>query len=116
MMERVEIDRPGHLIVSDQCRFFLHTRVGKWRISTIGDWRPEYAQGEQRDIGWGRAYETMVFELGDDGEPVDWSERETDGYSTEEEARAGHEAMVARYSVPGCAGPDMMPLEPEVAG
>lgn len=97
MSERIEIDRPGHLIVADQCRFFLHTRVGKWRISTIGDWRPEHADGERWDIGLDRAYETMVFELGDDGEPVDWSERASDGYSTEAEAREGHEAMVARY-------------------
>lgn len=97
MAERVDLDRPGHLIVADQCRFWLHTRVGRWRISTIGDWRPPHLEGEREDIGWQRAFETMVFELGEDGEPVDWNERDSAGYDNEGDARAGHEAMVARY-------------------
>ena len=32
---------PGHCIISHQCRFHLNTCVGKYIISTIGEWWPE---------------------------------------------------------------------------
>jgi len=31
----------GHLIVSDKCRFHLNTKVGKYIISTVGEYWPE---------------------------------------------------------------------------
>ena len=78
---------PGHLIVSFDCRFHLHTLVGPWVVSTVGEWCPDssswdiYAdscgvtltgRGDARrasflnevgflEIGSGRKYETMVF-------------------------------------------------------
>ncbi len=82
----------GHLIVSQDCRFHLCTKVGPWLISTVGEWLPDsgswhiYAEtrgieiegrGDARradflnkvgyiEIGAGRKYETMVFPLTED--------------------------------------------------
>lgn len=78
---------PGHLIVSNNCRFFLNTYVGKYIVSTVGEYLPDYqvreifaesrkitleGKGDERladymkkvgyeEIGFGRKYETMVF-------------------------------------------------------
>ena len=78
---------PGHLIVAQDCRFHLATRVGPWLVSTVGEWLPDSAfwhifedsmgvtlegRGDDRradflnkvgfvDIAGGRKYETMVF-------------------------------------------------------
>lgn len=82
---------PGHLIVAEDCRFHLCTKVGPWLVSTVGEWLPDsnswsiYAEsrgiqiegrGDARradfkrkigflEIGAGRKYETMVFRLTD---------------------------------------------------
>lgn len=32
---------PGHLIVGHSCRFHLHTRIGNYRVSTVGEYWPE---------------------------------------------------------------------------
>ena len=78
---------PGHLIVSQDCRFHLCTLVGPWLVSTVGEWLPDSTSwhiysdsrgvtieglGDARradflnkvgfiEIGAGRKYETMVF-------------------------------------------------------
>ena len=80
---------PGHLIVAQDCRFHLATRVGPWWISTVGEWLPDSStwdiysgtrgveiegRGDARradflrkvgfiEIGSGRKYETMVFRV-----------------------------------------------------
>jgi hypothetical protein len=78
----------GHLIVSNQCRFHLNTYVGKYIVSTVGEYVPDapvreiemqcrgktlVGKGDARladwfkknngfeEIGCGRKYETMVF-------------------------------------------------------
>lgn len=69
---------PGHFILSKNCLFHLHTRVGQYRISTVG---ALYLNGELEmlEVGAGRHYETMVFVEGDDGEPETYSEIDCDG-------------------------------------
>lgn len=108
---RVERDFKGHLIVADSCQWFRTTDVGgKWRVSSIGEYvapcrLPDTHANGFTEIGWRRLYETMVFPLGADvcpcgcGAPLvsEWTEIETDGYMTRDEAAAGHEAMVAKY-------------------
>lgn len=37
----VWMPHPAHLIVSSKCRFHLATKVGKFIISTVGEWWPE---------------------------------------------------------------------------
>lgn len=77
----------GHLIVGDLCQFHLTTRIGKYLVSTVGEYLPEYqvreifaesrgvdlqGKGDARkadymqkigfeEIGYDRKYETMVF-------------------------------------------------------
>lgn len=82
-----------HLIVGDDCRFHLGTLIGKWIVSTVGEWLPgegvreimaksrgiklegmgderlaswmRHPRGGFEEIGAGRKYETMVFLAGD---------------------------------------------------
>lgn len=82
---------PGHFICSRDCRFFMCTKVGKYLISTVGEYLPDYqireimaesrkvvleGKGDARladymkKIGYedlhfdGWKYETMVFPIG----------------------------------------------------
>lgn len=96
--------RAGHLCVADRCRFHLHTHVGEWCISTVGDYYPKTLHGEDdarvpEQIGWGRLYETMVFRtLG--GYPIDaGSPVEMHGYNDAASAERGHMDMVTLYQV-----------------
>lgn len=61
--------RPGHFIAADLCHFHLCTRVGRWLISSVGDYRPEGPDGDLKTIGAGADafYETYVFRLGSGG-------------------------------------------------
>lgn len=77
----------GHLIVGNDCRFHLSTYVGKYIVSTVGEYLPDseireilansrgvslVGRGDTRrhdymkkvgfeELGYGRTYETMVF-------------------------------------------------------
>lgn len=77
----------GHLIIGQDCRFHLNTKVGKYIVSTVGEYFPDEGireifaksrrvklegMGDARradymrkigyeDIGLDRKYETMVF-------------------------------------------------------
>lgn len=93
----------GHFIGWRNCRFHLHTRVGDYRISTVGDYRPDGGD-EPTPLGWGpdSLYETMVFRVeghGTHGEGDFTSawEMETERYATAEEACIGHTEMCWRY-------------------
>ena len=55
----------------------------------------DHAFGEQPPL----IFETMVFP-----ERGNWHEEDCDRYATEAEARAGHEAMVAKWSAPKASG------------
>ena len=85
--EWIWMPHPAHLIVAHDCRFHLATKVGKYIVSTVGEYFPDsdvreiIAQsrgielkgiGDERrsdclkkigyvEIGYGRRYETMVF-------------------------------------------------------
>jgi hypothetical protein len=91
---------PGHLIVAGRCRFHLHTRIGDYRISTIGDWFPEGWEGETgKKIGVDRTHETFVFRVTGPGVgESDWSEIDTDVYNDCDDAAAGHMAMCRKYA------------------
>ena len=78
---------PGHLIISHNCRYHLHTLVGKHIVSTVGEYVPDSqvqeilaksrglkleGLGDERqrswlvrngyeEVGFRRTYETMVF-------------------------------------------------------
>lgn len=68
----------GHFICGQWCRFHLVTLVGKYVVSTVGEYvHPRHGKGSERaemewlaanfpgeDIGCGRKFETMVFHAG----------------------------------------------------
>lgn len=106
-------DRPSHFIGSASCRFGMTDVVNGYIVSTVGDYRPEFANGEQETIGYNRYFETMVFrdsgrrcEISDCPcgcvpEPADFHEIAFEGYQTEAEARYGHARMVEMYLTMG---------------
>lgn len=89
----------GHFGASDACRFHLNTRVGNYRISTVGDYHP-HDEAEPQPIGVGRLYETYVFHVRGIGEGrvTRWNEIEADSYNDAETAEAGHLAMCRKYA------------------
>jgi hypothetical protein len=117
----------GHFILGHKCRFKLNTYVGKYIVSTIGEYvldnelidilKPEFKhlRGDEReyayikkykceDIGVNRKYETMVFEANKGKHKccpyeIDVT-REVDmrGYKTAEEAYKGHLDLCKKWS------------------
>ncbi len=65
----------------------LHTAVRGHVVSTISIPYP---------LNWNRNYETKVF-TAKGHQITDFSELDTAGYDTEDEAKDGHEAMVKRW-------------------
>lgn len=100
----VELGCPGHFCAASSCHWRRHTRIGPYRISSVGDYFP--MDGDERtEIGCGRYFETMVFKVtGDCPEDegcgcgqADFSELDFEGYNTAGEAQAGHAAMAKKY-------------------
>jgi hypothetical protein len=110
---------PGHMIASDSCLLHLHTRVGDYRVSTVGDYHPSDLHDprggrtkEAQNIGVGRKYETFVFRVSGDGEHGegevdDWGEIDAEGYNEAVDAERGHMAMCRKYAA--------IAADPEVA-
>ena len=69
---------PGHFICARWCRFHLCTKVGRFLVSTVGEYLHPYVLGARNEaeeaeylrkngymkIGRARKYETMVFRAG----------------------------------------------------
>ena len=83
----------------EQCRVAETTLPGYW-ISTV--WLGlDYGFGDDPKL----IFETMVFPFNNTRDKVtDWGELDMDRYSTEEEAIAGHKAMVEKWSKPKVEG------------
>lgn len=100
----IELGCAGHLCVASSCHWRRHTRVGDYRISTLGDY---YQSGsdERETIGCDRYFETKVFRItgestDDEGcgcGEADFSEIDFDGYNLAGDAQLGHEQMVEKY-------------------
>jgi hypothetical protein len=98
----------GHFICSDSCRFHLTTQVGKYLISTVGEYLPKGIPTKQfESVGSDpdELFETMVFEIGgycycgcglpligDVTEPLDIKRYKTPG-----EANQGHLKFCKKY-------------------
>ena len=110
--------RSGHFCCGEWCRFHLCTRVGRYIISTVGQFvHPRHSAGSERtevewlaknplgeEIGSGRHFETMVFRAGKPcscgcGQPThDGKDLDFAGYETCADARAGHRAMCNKWA------------------
>lgn len=112
----------GHFICGRWCRFHLCTEIGKYLVSTVGayvhpskskggemaesKWLAENWPGE--DIGCGRKYETMVFEISGErctylpcncGMPqVVSTEIDFRGYNSPGHAAAGHMELCEKWA------------------
>ena len=104
----------GHLIVGSQCEFHLATRVGNYRISTVGEYRPKSKHppsrigldkvddtyAEYETVGAGRLFETFVFRAEGDGygDVTEWSEIDTEVANDHDTATANHMSMCRKYA------------------
>lgn len=93
---------PGHLCVSNDCMFHMHTHVGDFCVSTVGHYisgssRRQKRIEEMQPIGLDRTFETMVFRLLDDGE-IDLRNLDFQGYNDAESARNGHMVMCRKWA------------------
>ncbi len=103
----IQMPHPAHLCVANYCRFHLATYVGKYIVSTVGEYRPERAIMEEfgfEEIGTGRKYETMVFRAVKSknkccpykilvNEEVDMK-----GYNDADSATIGHNLLCKKWS------------------
>jgi hypothetical protein len=88
----------GHFICASECCFHMTTDIGGYRISTIGCYHPAgHGEGLIREVGAGRFYETMVFEIGADDRIVPL-ELECEGYNDEAAAEVGHLMMCYKWT------------------
>lgn len=92
----------GHFVGQFDCRLRMHTRVGNFRVSTVGDYHPG-GQREREPIGARRYFETFVFPVeghGDHGEGVvvDWTEQDSRAWETEHDAERGHIEVCRQYA------------------
>jgi len=113
--------RPGHFICGEWCRFHMVTVVGKYLISTVGAYvPPSECGGSERtesewlkknypgkEIGFGRKYETMVFEAGKPcdapkcgcGMPsISGSELDMEPANSDKEAREKHMELCNKWA------------------
>ena len=100
---------PAHFICASDCKFFLSTYVGKYIVSTVGEYYPDskvrdiLGLVEYGEVGSGRKYETMVFSAIKSGnkccpykiEPL--SEIDSAGYNSAGEATAGHYRLCKKW-------------------
>lgn len=108
MNKRIELGCAGHFVGAKDCYWRRHTQVGRFRISTVGNYfplrdKPRHALGYPEDT----FFETMVFETTAGHTAMsescgcrtikDWNGIEQKRYATAGAAQAGHERMVAKY-------------------
>lgn len=111
----------GHFCCGRWCRFHLLTEIGGYFVSTVGAYvHPTRSGGSEAteaewlkdnwpgaDVGYGRKFETMVFQIKghcltsdcDCGQPQGTGDEvDFDGYNTAGEAKAGHAAMCTKWA------------------
>lgn len=98
----------GHYIVARSCLHHLHTRVGNFRISTVGDYRYPHDASTATEVGFDRLYETYVFRLDGEcaqcdppchqGEVADWCEIDSLPANDATAAEANHMALCRKYA------------------
>ena len=98
----------GHCIIGDQCRFHLSTYVGKYLVSTIGEYCTERSSREINafeNIGCDRKYETMVFKAKKSKHKccpykmISGDNIDMDSYNDADSAYAGHLKICKKWSI-----------------
>jgi len=96
----------GHFCCADNCKFHLYTKVGKYLISTVGEYFSSITGEKTTLSGWDKFfYETMVFKAGKAchcgcGMSIakDWTELDRIYYEKPKEANEGHLGMCKKWS------------------
>ena len=94
----------AHFICADRCLFHLSTRIGKYIVSTVGDYRPNGAEKPQETIGAGKDsfYETYVFEADKNHEcgcpNIKPSEIDGERWADHTDANKGHLKYCRKYA------------------
>ena len=89
----------GHFCAADQCRYHLHTHVGKYCISTIGEYFVRSDDKKPTPFGTSTyLYETMVFVLDETGSPETYNEIDTKRTKTRDKAAAAHAELCEKYA------------------
>lgn len=97
----------GHFICAHSCKFHLCTQVGKFLVSTIGEYTYDPESFDYIELGYQRKYETMVFKAGakcvskdcECGLPtIDGRELGFKGYNKRGDAIKGHYAMCLKVA------------------
>lgn len=93
----------GHFIAGSKCAYHLSTRIGKYLVSTLGDYHDR--SGERQTIGAGEGlfYETMIFHCRGEAKTGDaiigsWSSVDGERYATSLEAERGHYRYCKKFA------------------
>ena len=90
----------GHFICGHLCRFHLTTEVGRYLVSTVGEYISPMTN-EVDEVGCGRKYETMVFKVIDHRDcgcpDVEFAELDCRGYNNHQDATRGHIAVCRKW-------------------
>lgn len=96
---------PGHYICASRCQYHLTTAInGKYLVSTVGRFVVDPLRDPERieEVGHGRKYETMVFEMdGEDenGDPKRGRDSiDMNPYDESVDAERGHYAMCEKWA------------------
>lgn len=116
--EWVWMPHPGHMYISQDCKFFLTTWINGYIVSTVGEYRPDsrirdtwtktqkrkYEKMGSEDIGNGRLYQTRVFKSLPKDEAsccfyriMNSSELDDSGYVSAKDAYLGHIRMCEKW-------------------
>ena len=111
----VHLGCPGHFICANRCHYRRHTQIetdtGGFRISTVGDFYPEYDKpGVRQALGYpsDAFFETFVFEItaeqakGNEGcgcrEVKGWGQIEGIRSKDAKGAHETHERLIVKYA------------------
>ena len=96
----------AHFICGHSCQFRLATYVGKYIVSTVGEYRSTSSESKLdfNDIGCNRKYETMVFKAKKSKHKCcpyvvsNHSEIDSVGYNSCDDAKIGHYKLCEKWS------------------
>ena len=62
-MKQIWFGCAGHLCIADSCRYRLHTHVGQFCISSVGEYYPSPNDKKPSPVGGSGYFETYIFDL-----------------------------------------------------
>lgn len=93
----------GHLCIGSRCAYHMSTRIGRYLISTVGDFKPDGKTRETLSSADDSFFETMVFPCDGEiasGDPniLSWEAVESEHYAKSIDAERNHRALCLKYA------------------